>query len=218
MSASQPRPLAGSEGALSVFWSPHSRSVAFFAGGKLKRQEIGGGTPVVLCSAREAIGQSGTWGRDGVVLFSSVAGDAIFRTSTAGEAEAILRPDPSRGESRLTAPMFLPDGRRFLYLSRATDGAIRLMLREPERRRHARSARWVPTSSTSSRDICCSSGRERCSASASIRSRARSVASRYSIADGVTSFFSTGVAQFTASLSGTVVFRSGDNRVACRVD
>ena len=37
LSSTTARPLAGTEGATSPFWSPDSRSVAFMAGGALKR-------------------------------------------------------------------------------------------------------------------------------------------------------------------------------------
>ena len=46
------QPLAGTEGAASPFWSPDSRSVGFFADGKLKRLDIGGGAPQTLAAAR----------------------------------------------------------------------------------------------------------------------------------------------------------------------
>ena len=70
MSSSEPRALAGTEGADSVFWSPDGRSLGFFAGNKLKRIEIQGGAVVPLCDVREGIGKSGTWGRGGQVLFA----------------------------------------------------------------------------------------------------------------------------------------------------
>ena len=39
------RPLPGTEGATFPFWSPDSRSIAFFAAGKLMRLDIGSGSP-----------------------------------------------------------------------------------------------------------------------------------------------------------------------------
>jgi hypothetical protein len=43
------RALPGSDGARSVFWSPDSRSIGFFAGGKLMRLDLPDGSPVTLC-------------------------------------------------------------------------------------------------------------------------------------------------------------------------
>ena len=45
------QPLAGTEGAMYPFWSPSSRSVGFFAGGALKRLDLGGGAPQTLAPA-----------------------------------------------------------------------------------------------------------------------------------------------------------------------
>ena len=42
-------PLPGTEGARGPFWSPDSRSIAFFAGGKLKRIGADGGPITILC-------------------------------------------------------------------------------------------------------------------------------------------------------------------------
>ena len=44
------RPLAGTERASSPFWSPDSRSIGFFAGTKLKRMDIDGGSVQTLAS------------------------------------------------------------------------------------------------------------------------------------------------------------------------
>ena len=44
------QPLAGTEGAAYPFWSPDNRSVGFFADGKLKRLDIGGGAPQTLAT------------------------------------------------------------------------------------------------------------------------------------------------------------------------
>ena len=52
----------------SPFWSPDSRSVGFFADGKLKRIDIDGGSVQTLANASGGTG--GAWNRDGVILFA----------------------------------------------------------------------------------------------------------------------------------------------------
>jgi len=42
---------AGTEGATFPFWSPDSRYLAFFAGGKLKKIDASGGPPETICDA-----------------------------------------------------------------------------------------------------------------------------------------------------------------------
>src|SRR5262249_51593715 len=68
MNAATARPLSGTDGADFPFWSPDSRSVGFFAGGKLKRVEVDGGPPQILADALN--GSGGAWNHDGVILFA----------------------------------------------------------------------------------------------------------------------------------------------------
>ena len=75
------KPLAGTEGGYYPFWSPDSRFLGFFAGGKLKTIEIRGGLPQTLCDAPE--GRGGAWNRDAVIVFTPVAGP-MYRISAAG--------------------------------------------------------------------------------------------------------------------------------------
>jgi hypothetical protein len=63
------QPLPGTEGGIQAFWSPDSRSVAFFAGSKLKRVNLSGGAPQTICSnarlpASVTIRDSGSTDRD----------------------------------------------------------------------------------------------------------------------------------------------------------
>jgi Tol biopolymer transport system component len=126
------RPVAGTEGATSIFWSPDGRSLAFFAGDKLRRIDLPGGTPVTICNVRDGIGFSGTWGADDQILFSSIEGEAILRVSASGGVPAtLMAPDRAASEARLNWPYFLPDGRRFLYLQRRVDGSGHLMVSGP---------------------------------------------------------------------------------------
>ena len=112
------RALTGTEDASSPFWSPDSRSLGFFAGGKLKKIDASGGSPVALCDAADNRG--GAWGRDGTILFAPSATVAtrlqvgLQRVSASGgapEAATAL----GAGEASHVGPSFLPDGRHFLY-------------------------------------------------------------------------------------------------------
>ena len=60
--------LAGTEGAVGPFWSPDSQSIAFFAGGRLKRVGVAGGEPQTLAETNGLGGA--TWSPDGVILLS----------------------------------------------------------------------------------------------------------------------------------------------------
>ena len=108
-------PLAGTELVDSAFWSPDSRSVAFFAAGNLKILDLQGGAAHTVCET--PVGRSsGTWNREGVILFETTERPEIYRVAASGGEPARLRPvDTSSGEIRHSAPQFLPDGRHFVY-------------------------------------------------------------------------------------------------------
>jgi serine/threonine protein kinase len=65
------QPLAGTEGGGWPFWSPDSREIGFFAGGKLKKIDIVGGQPVTLAEA--PVPRGGSWNQNGVIIFSPAA-------------------------------------------------------------------------------------------------------------------------------------------------
>ena len=113
------RPIPGTEGGTFPFWSPDSRFIGFFAGGKLKKVAIAGGPPTVLCDA--PAGRGGSWSRDNVLLFAP--GGFRIRASSACPARAGCRPSSrpliQRPEKTPTVwPHFLPDGRHFFYTAR----------------------------------------------------------------------------------------------------
>ena len=126
------RPIAGTEEAVSVFWSPDGQAIGFFSGSKLKRLDLPGGAPVTICEVAAGGGTSGTWGAGGEILFAPIQGEALYRVpASGGVPEALIRPDRARGETRVCWPWFLPDGARFLYVVRIRDGEGRLMFAEP---------------------------------------------------------------------------------------
>ncbi len=111
------QPLAGTEGASYPFWAPDGRAIGFFADGKLKRIDLGSGSPQVLADAPS--GRGGTWNPEGVLVFApiGVAGKGVSPLmrvpATGGTPVAVTRLAPGHGSHRW--PQFLPDGRHFLF-------------------------------------------------------------------------------------------------------
>jgi Tol biopolymer transport system component len=112
------QPLAGTEDALSPFWSPDSRFIAFFSSGKLRKIDANGGPPQALCDA--ASGRGGAWSEGGTILFAPTPTDALYKVSAAGGASvAVTELAVKDAETSHRFPAFLPDGVHFLFLVEA---------------------------------------------------------------------------------------------------
>ena len=109
--------LPGTEDAFAPFWSHNSRSLGFFADGKLKKIDASGGTVETLYSPVER-GMGGTWNQDGIILFHGGRGKGIQRIpSTGGASTPVTALNENLGEFAHRWPFFLPDGNHFLYLA-----------------------------------------------------------------------------------------------------
>jgi Tol biopolymer transport system component len=103
------RKLAGTEAAQPLlFWSPDSKAIGFFSGGKLKKIEMTGSVST-LCDALG--GRGGAWSSKGVILFAN--GREIRKVfESGGESTIVTRLDI---DSSHNWPHFLPDGNHFLF-------------------------------------------------------------------------------------------------------
>lgn len=121
-------PLPGTEDAIAPFWSPDSRFIGFFTGtislptgyvggGRLKKVDVAGGTPVTLCEYSGTPGGA-SWSVHDVILFSTfaTAGGGLHRVAASGGTPDVVRRSEGSTEQReYLLFAFLPDGEHFLY-------------------------------------------------------------------------------------------------------
>ncbi|MGH9498514.1 MAG: protein kinase domain-containing protein [Terriglobales bacterium] len=121
MNSLEARALPGTEGVIFPFWSPDGRSLGFFADNKLKTIDLNGDTVQVVCDS--LVGRGGAWGRDGVIIFSANPTSPLLRVSiNGGTAAPLTTIDPALHTSHRW-PVFLPDGKHFLYLAMHHDSS-----------------------------------------------------------------------------------------------
>jgi Tol biopolymer transport system component len=133
------RILPDTEAATYPFWSADGQSLAFFADGRLKKLELSSGQIHTICDAPS--GRGGTWNKDGVIVFAPRAAGGLYRVpASGGKATLISDPDKSRGEQSQRWPVFLPDGKHYLYMAanftgrKGVDGIFLGLLDTNERR------------------------------------------------------------------------------------
>ena len=212
LSSIDAKPIAGTNGATMVFWSPDSRSIGFASGDTLKRLDLASGVALTICKIPGRIGLTGTWSRDGEILFATVAGEALYRVSSAGgDATVLAKPDRARSEFKIAFPSFLPDSRRYLYLARLDDGSNRLMLGES-----GKNPRVIMPIESNAQYVAPGVlvfARGGALVAQSFDASTGQVAGEpFAIAESVRFFLSTSVADFSASPTGSVVFQSHVNQ------
>jgi eukaryotic-like serine/threonine-protein kinase len=111
-------PLSGTDDARVPIWSPDSRSIAFFSGGKLRRVLVSGGPVSTIADvgglSPEKRSYSGTWSRSGVILFD-MGGNIYQVADSGGTPSAVTSLDSRRGDAQHRFPQFLSDDRSFIF-------------------------------------------------------------------------------------------------------
>ena len=115
------RPLAGTEEAYSIFWSPDSRNLGFVSQGKIKRVPAAGGPAQTICDVEQARG--GSWSRQDVIIFARYPGEIYRVPASGGKPQQVTTLDPSRHDTTQRWPYFLPDGNHFLYMASTVGSA-----------------------------------------------------------------------------------------------
>jgi eukaryotic-like serine/threonine-protein kinase len=112
LESSLTRPLAGTEGTLTPFWSADSRRVGFGSGGKLRSIDLASGSATVICDLPRPSQtvSGGAWNASGVIVFDGA--DQLFRVMSTG---GVPVPIPVTGAVEPSYPQFLPDQQHFIF-------------------------------------------------------------------------------------------------------
>jgi eukaryotic-like serine/threonine-protein kinase len=110
--------IANSDGATEPFWSPDSRSVGYFAAGKMYRVEITGGSPRAVTDAINARG--GSWSPSGTILYTPNTALGLRTVAdSGGTGQPLGKPEPDSHIPNRRWPQILPDGQHFICFARA---------------------------------------------------------------------------------------------------
>jgi len=114
-----PRQLAGTDGVNGAWWSADSKRLAFVDNGKLKVFDLASGSTRIIGDLDSVRFTGGTWNLAGDLLVASTKENAsvILKISeSGGPVTAVTKLDPDRSEALHAVPVFLPDGKHFVYV------------------------------------------------------------------------------------------------------
>ena len=113
------RPLTGTEGVVYSFWAPDNRQIGFTTVGRLHRMNVDTGEIRTLAQDISQ-GGGGSWGRDGMILFSPRPESILYRVSAEG-GDPVPETGFETGETHHVWPWFLPDGEHYLFMVAGSD-------------------------------------------------------------------------------------------------
>ena len=115
------RQLPGTEGAGGPFWSADAQWIGFGVERRIKKVNRNGGNPQTVSETLLTPGGNlwAAWNQAGDILFPPSNRSGLYHIkASGGQARPVTKLDPTRAENSHRDPSFLPDGRRFLFLSR----------------------------------------------------------------------------------------------------
>jgi hypothetical protein len=112
MDGLEAKPIPGTEGVVNPFFSPDGQWVGFFAGGKLKKVSVSGGTALTLGDAPSPHGAS--WGNHGMIAFAPENVSVLQQVPDVGGVRQPLTRF-EKGEVLQRWPEFLPGGKAVLF-------------------------------------------------------------------------------------------------------
>ena len=112
------RPLPGTDGGNTPFFSPDGEWLGFFTSSQLMKISLRGGAPLALCPAAP-VTRGASWGEDDRIVFAETSSGRLMRVGAAGGTpEAITKLDPNGGETAHLWPEILPGAKTVIFTVR----------------------------------------------------------------------------------------------------
>ena len=105
------RPIDGTEGARTAFFSPDGQWIAFGNDQELKKVAVSGGSPITICKLSSTAFYGGDWGPDNTIVFVPDYDAGLWTVSAnGGTPQPLLGTDPGKAATSYADPEVLPNG------------------------------------------------------------------------------------------------------------
>ena len=203
MDSLESKPIPGTEGGFSPFFSPDGAWLGFFAGGKLKKVSMGGGAAVTV--AYGGVSPRGaSWSSQGMIAFAPTNAGSLQQVAEAGGT-----PEPLTGRIAYDRwPDFLPGGQAILFAGGTAGGfRIEVYLIGTGERRNLIQGGMHPHFAPSGHLVYAQGG-NLMAVQFDIQ-RLTVVGSAVPVVEGVAQYPATAAAQYALSAAGSLVYVSG---------
>jgi predicted Ser/Thr protein kinase len=209
MDSFESNPIPGTEGAIEPFFSPDGQWVGFFAGQELKKISVNGGAAISLGNAIEHGGAS--WGSQGLIAFAPRINGVLQRVPNTGGVPTPLT-HGENGDVSHRWPEYLPDGKSVLFAAGTTginflNAQIAVQSGQGGDRRNLIQGGTQPRYALSGHLVYAQGGSLMAAAFAPQRLEVTGTA--VPVVEGVLQFPVNGVAQYSLSSTGSLVYISG---------
>jgi serine/threonine-protein kinase len=110
------KPIDGTEGAVTAFFSPDSRWIAFGNGSELQKAAVGGGSPIAICTLSGTGFFGGDWGLDDTIVFVPDYNGGLWKVSAnGGTPQPLLEASLAKDRVSYSDPQILPGGKGVLF-------------------------------------------------------------------------------------------------------
>ena len=211
MDSLEAKPIPGTEGATTPFFSPDGQSLGFFSGGKLKKLSVTGGPALSLADSSTPRGAS--WGPQGTIAYSSGGLSALqILPDAGGESKSLTR--IAKGDNTHRWPEFLPGGNAVLFAS-GTNNNLSVTVQsleagEPKKLVQGTSPRYAPSG-----HLIFSQGGVLMAAPFDPQ-RLQTTGASVPVLEGVLQSLVNGIAQYSISATGSLAYVTGDPQAELR--